>query len=293
MFIDARSVPAGTTVESDLCIVGAGAAGIAMALEFLNAGLRVSLVESGGLEFEPDAQALDAGQSVGRPYQDVATDRARYFGGTTNLWGGWCMPLDPIDFEPRDGLPYRGWPIDRTELDPWYEKAHKVLHLGPFEYRPSSWGIRTEDTPDPFKGPHFLCRLLQSSPQPNFAGVYGPTLKQADAVTVYLHANAMHLAADDAGHEVQELRVATLSGKRFTIRSKVYVLAAGGIENARLLLVSGTADGPGLGNEHDLVGRFFMTHVEYGSSTIAVADPYTDFDFCTSETLKSSGRFYD
>jgi len=181
----------------------------------------------------------------------------RYFGGTTNHWGGWCLPLDPIDFEQRDGLPYRGWPIDRSVLDPWYEKAQPVLKLGPFDYRPESWGINVENIPAPFNGPHFQCGLLQSSTQPRMAELYGPTLKQANAVIVYLHANALHLTADDADREVQSLAVGTLSGNRFTIRSKTYVLAAGGIENARLLLVSGKPDGPGLGNQHDLVGRFF------------------------------------
>ena len=104
MFIDARSVPAGTTVETDLCIIGAGAAGIAMALQFLAAGMRVGLVEGGGLEYEDDTQSLYDGESVGRPYPGLTTTRMRAFGGTTNLWGGWCTPLDPIDFEPREGL---------------------------------------------------------------------------------------------------------------------------------------------------------------------------------------------
>jgi choline dehydrogenase-like flavoprotein len=118
------------------------------------------------------------------------------------------------------------------------------------------------------------------------APLYAPKLKQAGGVTVYLHANVLHLDTDDAGREVRSLAIATLAGNRFTIRSKKFVLATGGIENARLLLASG------LGNDHDLVGRFFMVHLEYDSSTIAVADPYTNFDFCTSEMLDSSGRFY-
>ncbi len=293
MFIDARSVPAGTTIESDICIIGAGAAGITMALQFLDAGRRVILLESGALEFEPDTQELYEGGSVGMPYLDLTVCRLRYFGGTTNHWGGWCLPLDPIDFEQREGLPYRGWPIDRSDLDPWYEKAQPVLKLGPFDYRPESWGINVEKVPAPFNGPIFQCGLLQSSTQPRMAELYGPTLKQANGVTVYLHANALHLGADDAGREVQSLSVGTLSGNRFTVRSKTYVLAAGGIENARLLLVSGKPDGPGLGNEHDLVGRFFMVHLEYESGIIAVADPYTDFDFSTNELINGSGRFHD
>jgi choline dehydrogenase-like flavoprotein len=293
MFIDARSLPAGTTVETDLCIIGAGAAGIAMAVQFLAAGIRVAVVEGGGLQYEDDTQSLYDGTTVGRSYPGLTTTRMRAFGGTTNLWGGWCAPLDPIDFEPREGLPYRGWPINRTELDPWYEKAHKVLNLGPYDYRIDRWGIRADRIPAPFAGPHLICRMLQSSRQANLAQAYGKVLERAETVTVFLHANAMHLATSATGQEVGELSVGTLSGVRFTVRAKRYVLAAGGIETARLLLASGDPDGPGLGNQHDLVGRFFMTHLEYDSGTMAIADPYTDFDFCTNEELKSSGRFYD
>lgn len=293
MFVDARSVAAGTVVESDLCIVGAGAAGITLAREFLDAGLRVSVVESGALDFAADTQELYSGQSVGLPIIDLTASRLRYFGGTTNHWGGWCLPLEPIDFEVRDDLPYRGWPIDRTELDPWYAKAQEVLLLGPFDYRPASWGIQPGLIPAPFNGPHFECGLWQVSREPRLSIVYGPMLKQAPAVTVFLNANAEHLVADDAGRTVQQLGVATLSGNRFTIRSKLFVLAAGGIETARLLLASGKPGRPGIGNEHDLVGRFFMVHFEYDSGTIVVANPHTDFSFYTNEHLKSPGRLYE
>lgn len=292
MFVDARSVAAGTVIESDLCIVGAGAAGIAMAREFVRAGLRVSVVESGSLEFDANTQELYAGQSVGMPLIDLTTSRLRFFGGTTNHWGGWCVPLDPIDFEPREGLPYRGWPIDRTVLDPWYAKAQETLLLGPFDYEPADWGIGVSEIPEPFNGPHFVCGMWQCSRQPVLAAAYGSMLKQATTVTVFLNANGVRLGTDDAGRVVQELGVATLSGNRFTIRSKMFVLAAGGIENARLLLASGRPDGYGLGNEHDLVGRFFMVHIEYDSGTIVLANPYTDFSFYTNVNLKSAGYFY-
>jgi choline dehydrogenase-like flavoprotein len=292
MFVDARSVPAGTIIESDLCIIGAGAAGITLARQFLSAGLRVSLVESGGLEYEDATQQLYAGTSVGLDFPSLLTSRAREFGGTTNFWGGWCLPLDPIDFEPRDGLPYRGWPIRRTDLDPWYAKAQQLVQIGPYEYRPEKWGIRLNDIPPPFNGPNLVCRMLQCSPPTNFAKAYGAELKQSGAVTVFLHANAVHLADDEPGHTVQQLAIATLDGNKFTVQSRFYVLAAGGIETARLLLASGKEGGPGLGNAKGLVGRYFMAHIEYDSSTVAVADPHTDFTFCTNETLISSGRYY-
>src|SRR5579871_6902486 len=99
MFVDARSLPDGTIIDADLCIVGAGAAGITIARQFVSSGLRVALVEGGGTEIEAVSQNLYAGSDIGRPYLDLSTCRLRYLGGTTNHWERWCLPLDPIDFE--------------------------------------------------------------------------------------------------------------------------------------------------------------------------------------------------
>jgi choline dehydrogenase-like flavoprotein len=290
MFIDAHSIPDGTVIESDICIVGGGAAGIAMAREFLSSRLRVTLLESGSMEFEPKTQQLYAGTSVGRPYPYLDTSRLRFFGGTTNHWGGWCLPFDSIDFEVRDGLPYRGWPFDRSYLDPWYRRTQPILQLGPYNYRPFDWGIRPAAIPAPFNGPTFVCKMLQNSPPTRFGTFYEPDLRKAEQVTVCLHANARRFEANDAGSEVSALSVATLDGKEFRVKARAYVLAAGGIENARLLLVSGKENGAGLGNEHDLVGRFFMVHLQYTGGTIALADPYTDLSFYTNIT--SNGILY-
>src|SRR5277367_3144719 len=109
MFFDARSMPAGAVIETDICVVGGGAAGIAIAREFTESSLRVALLDSGPMDFDASTQDLYAGGSDGHPCLDLTTGRLRYFGGTTNDWGGWSLPLEPIDFESHDGLPYRGW----------------------------------------------------------------------------------------------------------------------------------------------------------------------------------------
>src|SRR5436305_12523776 len=158
MFFDARSLPTGTLIETGVCIIGAGAAGSTLAREFVTSRFRVALLESGGMEYEPDTQALYEGESVGEVFEELAASRLRFFGGTTNHWGGWCLPLVPIDFEVREGMLHRGWPFDRSYLDPWYSRAHEVLQLGPYDYQPSRWGIRPEQTPEPFRGPHFVCK---------------------------------------------------------------------------------------------------------------------------------------
>jgi choline dehydrogenase-like flavoprotein len=128
-------VEAGATLAFDVCIAGAGAAGITLALELEASGRRVCLLEAGGLEPPPlDSDHPYAGESVGQPY-DLLLTRLRYFGGTTNHWGGWCRPLDEIDFQKRPGVPLSGWPIKRSDLDLYYRRAARICEIEPdFDY---------------------------------------------------------------------------------------------------------------------------------------------------------------
>ena len=160
MFIDARSVPTGTVIETEVCIIGAGAAGITLAREFANASFRVILLESGGAEPEQATQDLYAGSDIGRPYDIFPISRLRYFGGTTNHWGGvWCDMPSSLDFEMREGVPYSGWPFPLSYLEPWYRRAQPVLKLGPYGYALSDWGIAPSDIPEPFRGPHLFAEF--------------------------------------------------------------------------------------------------------------------------------------
>ncbi len=289
MITDARSIPTGTTLDAEICIVGAGAAGITLAREFANSPLRVVLLESGGMLLEQATQDLYKGQIVGRPLEELTASRLRYFGGTTNHWGGFCLPLDAIDFEPRETMPYHGWPIRRKDLDPWYQRAQTVCQLGPFDYRPASWGITPEETPPPFAGPDFKVKILQQN-WLRFGPAYAPELRRASNVSVHLHANAFNFETSDNAAQVETLAVKTLAGNHFSVRARIYVLACGCIENARLLLASGKEGGNGLGNANDLVGRFFMLHLTYPGGLIVPAHPRMTFDFRTDLKYRIDGR---
>ena len=289
MIIDARSVPAGTVLETAVCIIGAGAAGITLAREFIGSSFETLLLESGGIEFSRNTQDLYQGTDVGRSFQDLTTCRLRFFGGTTNHWAGSCAPYDAADFEPR--FPYHGWPFNRAHLDPWYRRAQEVCQIGPFEYAPAQWGISADQLPPPFNGPILVCKILQQSPPTRFGPVYEPELRQAAKVKVYLQANALGFFIGDHEGEVDELAVGTLSGVSFAVRARIFVIAVGGIENARLLLLSGKPGGNGLGNEHDLVGRYFMTNLVYSGGTIALSDPYVDIDAFTGLYAQPYGGF--
>lgn len=187
MLVDARSIPSGTTIETDLCIIGAGAAGITLAREFIAADIRVALLESGGMEFDSETQELYEGQNIGQDFDDTSVSRLRFFGGTTNHWGGYCLPFDAIDFEPRDDFPHHGWPFTKAELDPWYARAQQVCRLGPYDYRPARWGFPPGKILAPFAGPDFESKVFQENPL-RFGPVYAPELRAAPRVTVYLYA---------------------------------------------------------------------------------------------------------
>lgn len=293
MIEDARDVPSGTTIETEVCVIGGGAAGITLAREFIDAGFRVTLLESGADKPDEATQDLYSGDDVGRPYEIFPTSRFRYLGGTTNGWGGaWCDLPSPLDFEARDGVPHSGWPFSLSDLEPWYRRAQPILRLGEYGYSLSEWGIRPTDIPEPFKGPHIITRVLQQAPQNRFGETYRAELGEARNLTVYLNANALTLQTNESGTQVEEVEVGVLPNGRFTVRARIYVLSCGGIENARLLLLSDNGTGVGLGNQNDLVGRFFMLHLEYEGGTIHVDDPSVDLGFQTGEqgaTYERSG----
>jgi len=265
-FIDARTVPEGTALEPDLAIIGGGPAGITLALALAHTPIRMMLFESGGLDFDSATQALYAGAISGVNYLPLDASRMRYLGGSSNHWGGWSRPLDPIDFEKRDWLPHSGWPFGIGEIKPHFKRAQSLCELGPWLYdgatsamaaqapllRLADGGVYTSwfqfsKTRDDVLPTHFGTR-------------YGDDLKRIPNLKVYLHANATALNLAPNAAALESFDVATLNGRKLKVRPKVTVLALGAIENARLMLASNAVATSGVGNQNDLVGRFFADH---------------------------------
>ncbi|MFQ5417227.1 MAG: GMC oxidoreductase [Myxococcota bacterium] len=272
MLIDFRAVPADTRIEADVCVIGAGAAGITLALELHASNLEVCLLESGGVQFSPETQDLARGVSfqVGWPYQKLEATRIRTFGGTTTVWDGACVPCTGIDFEKRDWVPHSGWPITRASLDPYYTRAEAVCELGAGEYGAELWG-RFGQPSDAFDRDKLDVRFWRYSPT-RFGARYGDEIRRSKNIRLYLFANVTHLRANEAGSAIDEIEVETLDGNRGTVAARAYVLATGGIENARLLLNASDVEPAGLGNRHDLVGRYFMEHSYYQSGFLVSED---------------------
>ena len=273
MIDDAQTIAAGSVLTPEICIVGGGAAGVTVALELMASGKQVLILESGGHAEEEATQALYSGETANADMHPPP-DKYRYrvFGGSTTIWGGRCIPYDPIDFEARDYLPMSGWPFGYDELAPHYPRANELVEAGKYAYTAET----TYDGPSPamiegFKSTRVTQNTLERFSMPtNFGATYGPQISASSTVRVLLHANCtgIRLAAD--GRTVDHLDCATLAGTKFTVKAGRYVLATGGLEVPRLLLASNDVKPNGIGNDNDHVGRYLQAHIAGTLGTVTV-----------------------
>ena len=264
MIDDLREFESGKTLSVDLCIVGAGAAGITLAKELLGSGLRVCLVESGGLSEEDETQSIYQGESVGHP---VTMDEGRYrvFGGSVTRWGGRCATFDPIDFEQRDWIHKSGWPIDLETLRPYYRRAQPLANF------PEPWRSDEEDVSNSLgiKLPKFQTEGVQPfvwrySPENyrqhfSWSRAYGHQLKADTNTRVILHANLAGFEGNTDGSNIEAITVLSLNDVSMTIKARAFALCCGGIENVRLLL-NAPENIQRRVNEFDNLGRYFAQH---------------------------------
>ena len=257
----AADIPRGTEIETDVCVVGAGPAGISLALRLARTSqLEIVLLESGGLTEEDDVVDLNRGENIGLDYFDLTETRHRLLGGSSHHWAGWSRPLDRLDFEGRPWIADSGWPISYDEFLPYYDVAAQLCQLESTEWTPGPGSDLPPLYRDPFVGDDVEIALWQGSPPTKFGDVYHKELETSSQITVLLEATAVEIDTDETGSAASGIRVASLGGNSFAVRSRVTVLAAGAFESPRLLLASRRTKPHGLGNENDLVGRYFMEH---------------------------------
>lgn len=275
MILDAATLLDGTALQADLCIAGAGAAGIALALALADSGLSVLLLEAGGEREDPTVQDAYAGTVADeRMHSPLNHYRQRRFGGSTTIWGGRCMPLDPIDFVQRDWIPASGWPIGVQDLAPWYPEANRLCEAGEFAYTvaeafgPASRRALVEG----FASEAFRTDTLERFSLPtDFARRWRRPLERAPRLRVLLGASVAQLAFEPGGRLLGGLTARTAGGRVLQVLARRYVLAAGGLEIPRLLLASPGASGRGVGNAHDVVGRYYMCHLAGTLGSIELA----------------------
>jgi choline dehydrogenase-like flavoprotein len=262
--LDPSTIDPKGRLQADVCIVGAGPAGIAIALALEASNLSVLVLEAGSRAETETAQELCAGrmETVWRKKDaDYLKDsRVRAFGGSTNRWFGGIRPLDPLDLEARDWVPHSGWPISYDELSRWYPAAAELVQVPvpqPFPEGP----VPGPRGPILRHAPRLRTRLVHYSTT-RFSR-YLRDLSRAKNIRLLLKASVLRLHSNEAATHVRWAEV-DVAGRAIQVQARRWVLAAGGIENARLLLLSNTEAPAGLGNDNDLVGRFFADHPQLG-----------------------------
>jgi choline dehydrogenase-like flavoprotein len=272
---DLNELEAGVKLAASVAIVGGGVAGIILATSLAESGRSVLLLEGGGEEHEAESQSLYDGEVADQAlHAPLTTYRERRLGGTSTIWGGRCVPFDPIDFEQRDWIPQSGWPFGQEELLPFYEGGNAFCEAGRFAY---SAGQAFPNGGRPiisgFAGRSFTDDTLERFSCPSDFGTrYKGRLRSEPNIRVLLHANVTRINANESG-EVRSLTVKTLGGKEFSVAAATFILAAGGLEIPRLLLTSTGHHQAGLGNGHGWVGRTYMCHIAGTIGQLKVAVP--------------------
>lgn len=242
-------------VRADVCIIGAGVAGQTLAMRLTELGRKTVLIESGGLEFKSGTQTLSDGDVSGEPYYELITSRLRLFGGTAAIWGGRCAELDPIDFEKRDYVPNSGWPIDKADLQPYYQKAYDTLEIDHPNSKPRLGQVSQEDSgfqPDTLDIGFWRF-------DENGERFTNPSRGNLSDVQILLNATMTEMEVADSG-KVNAITLSGRAGQTSKVVATEFVLAAGAIETIRLLMAGVPTRPNGFGNSRDLLGRYFMEH---------------------------------
>jgi choline dehydrogenase-like flavoprotein len=276
MIIDARTMDDGAALDADLCIIGGGPAGLAMAHTFLGTGREVVLLEGGGREWDQDDQALFWGESVGRPYLPLDGSRQRYLGGNSHVWGGWCAPYREGALDPWPWIPDSGWPITAGEIAPYVERAARLIGLPDEGWDPDHWAGRLGVERLPLRQ-GVLDVYVELIKKTRFADTLGPAIDADPAVKLFLYANLAGIETDAEARRVTGITARTRAdGRTLKVRARHYVMAMGGIENARQLLLANEVLPAGLGNRHDVVGRYFADHVSFHGGILQPVEPNLD-----------------
>lgn len=268
----------GELPEYDLCIVGSGPAGATVAQELVGSGLRICVLESGREKPTAHGDRLREVVSEGIHIKDWS--RERVLGGASTSWAGLSSPLDRTDMGPRPWLDQPGWPIEREELLPYYEKAAAGYRFPPLaHFSAEGFGAlrRKGDRQPAWSAVEEKVFLAADEPQ-DFSKECRATL-EGEAVDCYLDATVVELRTKDGGPRVQTALLRTRGGRELELRARAFVIATGGLENARLLLASTDRHPVGLGNEHDQVGRYLMNHPKNYGGILTFAEPVEELPY--------------
>ncbi|NLS00462.1 GMC family oxidoreductase [Rhizobium sp. P38BS-XIX] len=284
---DLRSLPEAIEIDCDIAIIGGGPAGIAIARELAGTRIRVLVIESGGSDYEAEIQALNSVENIGAPdalpdnalegrgytgalswLNDIAAFelRNRMIGGSSHTWIGKCAAFDEMDFAIRPWLPLSGWPISRSQLLPTLQRAAHLLNLGPNVYDEMLFSL-LHTAPEELDLDREILRaffwqfshMRNQRAEPTRFNRLARDIKAAN-IDFLTHATVTSINIDSQARHVTSLDLKSSTGRSASVRAKTIVLCGGGVENARLLLASNAQLPAGIGNRHDVVGRYLCDH---------------------------------
>ncbi len=290
--IDFHELSSESNLVSDICIIGSGPAGATIARELERSGLQVILLESGGIERQPLADALNEIESIGWPrVLDQWLVCNRIVGGTSHTWAGRCSPFDEIDFARRGWVAHSGWPFDLDHMRPYLERT--PTYLGPgagADYADDRfWSLAGRLAPKPVLNEELLCPFFwqfSRAHENRYDNVrFGPELVANLPANVRLitKATVIQLDLNSSGRAIESVEVAALNGSRHTVRAPTVALCA-----AASRMPGCCSPRPrsrsGIGNQRDLVGRFLWTIREPSSAPLQFST--------ASEILKRFGFYH-
>lgn len=257
-----QGLPESAAQPADVCIVGAGAAGIVLAIELVRQGKHVLLLEGGGPTVEDPSQDPYRSEIVGLPHNGVHVGRFRAKGGTTTRWGGQILELDDADFVHREWVPGSGWPISKQELAPFYSRAIQLEGLANATLSDQAvWReLNLKQPAFPDLEPFFS----RWCPEPDFSRLHRQLLESSPKIDLWLHANAVALVRESS--RILGIKTRTLSGIEATFHAHQYVFALGGIESCRFFLQPEPSEKPW--NRSGLLGRHFQDHIIAPAATL-------------------------
>lgn len=255
----------------DLCIIGTGPAGATLVRELAGSGLKIAVLESGLAKVTPRGDRLRATVSQGIHIKEYS--RERVLGGASTTWAGLASPLDAVDLAPRAHVPDSGWPIPLSELMGYYAEAERYRFPSLDTFGETGFmTLRAKGDLQPeWRDIEEKVFLAADQPQ-NFGREWREALEGPD-VDLWLDATVMSLERGEDPASVERVLVRTRSGNQVYVHARAFVLACGGIENARLLLLSD------LGNERDQVGRRLMNHPKSYHGLLHLARPVEDLPY--------------
>jgi choline dehydrogenase-like flavoprotein len=263
MFLDFEKA-AELTPHPDICVIGAGIAGLTLAWELRHSGLKIVVVEGGGLSDEARSQALyDTGvEFVGQANGGVSNGRFRVYGGSGTRWGGQLIPLADYEMAPRAAVIGSGWPIPPAALKPYFNRLDAMLGLKQTSFEADGFRAAGRKTPV-IESDILSVRFSKWLPwrKRNIGRFFRPELEKNPEVTVLYHANAVELLCGGPDDTITGVRLRSYDGHEQILQARKFVVALGTIETVRLLLASRAHRPKGIGNRRDLLGRYFMDHV--------------------------------